>query len=386
LRLRSVFILAAVIALAAAALWYGTRPKPVAAVLWTVEKGRVEATVANTRAASVSACRRAKLSPSQGGRIVALPVREGQRVAAGQVLLEIWNEDLGAQLALARAQVESSRSRAEQSCRLAEVAEHEAARAQSLHLRGFVSLERAERSASEAKASRAGCEAARAEGEQAQARVRVAQAELSRSVLKAPFAGVVAKINGELGEQTTPSPPGIPTPPAIDLIDDRCLYVSAPIDEIDLPAIRIGMQARISVDSFPGRRFAGRVRRIAPYVLDVEKQARTAEVEVEFVEPKEAGALLVGYSADAEIVLGVHEGVVRVPSAALLEGKRVLVVRESDSVLEERAVETGLANWEFTEVTRGLSAGSRIVVSLDRAGVKAGARIEPEAAAMPAAK
>ncbi|HCX34960.1 MAG TPA: efflux RND transporter periplasmic adaptor subunit, partial [Rhodocyclaceae bacterium] len=128
------------------------------------------------------------------------------------------------------------------------------------------------------------------------------------------------------------------------------------------------------------------VRRIAPYVLDVEKQARTAEVEVEFVEPKEAGALLVGYSADAEIVLGVHEGVVRVPSAALLEGKRVLVVRESDTVLEERAVETGLANWEFTEVTRGLSAGSRIVVSLDRAGVKAGARIEPEAAAMPAAK
>ncbi|GAB4179656.1 MAG: efflux RND transporter periplasmic adaptor subunit [Rhodocyclaceae bacterium] len=386
MRLTRALLAAAVIGLLGAAAWYAMRPAPVAAVLWTVEKGRVESTVANTRAATVSACRRAKLSPSLGGRIARLPVREGDRVTAGQVLLEIWNEDLGAQIAAARSQIESARARAEQSCRLADVAGSEALRQQSLHERGFVSAERAERSGAEARASRAGCEAARGEDAQARARLRVAQAELSRSVLKAPFAGIVAKINGELGEQATPSPPGIPTPPAIDLIDDSCLYVSAPIDEVDVPAIRLGMQARISVDSYPGRRFAGRVRRIAPYVLDVEKQARTAEVEVEFADPREAGALLVGYSADAEIVLGVREDVVRVPSAALSEGKRVLVFRGADGILEERKVETGLANWEFTEITRGLAAGERITVSLDRPGVKAGARVEPEAAAATAGK
>lgn len=57
-------------------------------------------------------------------------------------------------------------------------------------------------------------------------------AGLERITLTAPFAGIVARVTGEIGEigeYTTPSPPGIPTPPAVDLIDDSCLYVSAPM-------------------------------------------------------------------------------------------------------------------------------------------------------------
>ena len=65
-------------------------------------------------------------------------------------------------------------------------------------------------------------------------------------MLTAPFDGVVAEVNAELGEYVTPSPPGIPTPPAVDLIDDRCLYVTAPIDEVDAPEIRTGMPAPFS--------------------------------------------------------------------------------------------------------------------------------------------
>ncbi len=374
-------VAAVLVAAAALASWVALRPKPVAVALWSVEKGRVESTVANTRAATVTACRRAKLSPSVGGRITALRTREGDRVAPGQVLLEVWNEDLVAQLAAARRQVESTQARAVQACRLADVGESESARVQRLYERGFVSIERAQRSAAEAGAARAGCEAVRAENAQARSGVALAQAALRRSVLKAPFAGIVAKVNGELGEYVTPSPPGIPTPPSVDLIDDSCLYVSAPIDEVDVPAIRLGMRGRISVDAFPGRRFEGRVRRIAPYVLDVEKQARTAEVEVEFADPREVAGLLVGYSADAEIVLAVHDDVVRVPTAALLEGNRVLAVRETDATIEERSVAVGLSNWEYTEITRGVSVGDRIVASPERAGVKAGTRVEPQSAA-----
>jgi hypothetical protein len=47
-------------------------------------------------------------------------------------------------------------------------------------------------------------------------------------------------VTGEVGEFTTPSPPGIPTPPAVDLIDDSCLYVSAPMDEVDAPRLKTG--------------------------------------------------------------------------------------------------------------------------------------------------
>ena len=72
----------------------------------------------------------------------------------------------------------------------------------------------------------------------------------------APFAGTVAKIVGEVGEYSTPSPPGVPTPPAIDLIDDTCLYVRAPMDEVDAPQDHAGQPVRISFDALPKQSFA----------------------------------------------------------------------------------------------------------------------------------
>ncbi len=122
------------------------------------------------------------------------------------------------------------------------------------------------------------------------------------------------------------------------------------------------------------------MRRIAPYVLAVEKQARTVEVEVDFDTPGEARHLLVGYSADIEIVLGSHDNVIRIPTQALMPGKRVLVLG-ADGTLQERKIETGISNWEYTEVKAGLARGERVVTSLEREGVKAGARALAEKAA-----
>jgi len=196
-------------------------------------------------------------------------------------------------------------------------------------------------------------------------------------VLRAPFDGVVAKLNGEVGEFTMPSPPGIPTPPVIDLIDDRCLYVSAPIDEVDVAKVRVGQPATITIEALPGRRLPARVRRVAPYVLDVEKQARTVDVEVELTNPADAKTLLVGYSADVEIILDAHENAVRVPTQALREGNRVLVLG-SDGVLAERKLDAGIANWAYTEVRSGLQPGDKVALSVERAGVVAGAHAVEE--------
>ena len=86
-----------------------------------------------------------------------------------------------------------------------------------------------------------------------------------------------------------------------------------------------------------------------------------------------------GYSADVEVILDVREDVLRVPSSALLRGDRVLLLQ--DGRLVERPVKTGLANWEHTEITQGLQGGERIVTSLDRAGVDAGAAAVEDTAA-----
>jgi HlyD family secretion protein len=360
-----------------AVAWYFTRPRPVEVVLGQVDRGLVERTVSNTRAATVTACRRAKLAPPTGGQIARLLVREGDRVTQGEVLLELWSEDLRAQVRLAQDQLNAARARADQACLAADLAEREASRARQLRDERFISAEALDKAVSQAKSQRAACSAARADIEQAKSGIAVAQASLSRQQLRAPFAGVVAEVTGELGEFTTPSPPGIPTPPAVDLIDDSCLYVTAPIDEVDAPAIRLQMPARISVDAFPGRKFDAHVRRIAPYVLDVEKQARTVDVEVEFNDPEQTGTLLVGYSADVEIVLDSKSGVLRVPTAAIQEGGRVLVFGAEDR-LEQRMIETGLSNWEYTEVINGLGEGDRVVLSLERPGVMAGAKAVPE--------
>jgi HlyD family secretion protein len=371
------------LALVAVAGWWLSRPKPIPVALETVSKGRVEASLSNTRAGEVEACQRAKLSTIQGGRIDYLGVKEGDRVEAGQVLMRLWNEDQEAQLKLAQTQLEATRRRVGDACNTAQQAAREAVRQAELRQRGFVSPSAEEQARYAAAARNATCEAAHAEVTSAEARVLASAIDQRRTVLVAPFAGTVAKITGELGEFSTPSPVGVPTPPAIDLIDDSCLYVKAPMDEVDAPRIHPGQDVRIRVDALPQRHFAGRVRRVAPYVAAVEKQARTVDVEVDFTDPAEARGLLVGYSTDVEVVLAVKESVLRVPTSALREGGKLLVYRPEEGDLAERTVKTGLASWEYTEVLEGLAEGERVVTSLEREGIKAGARVTPETTAAP---
>lgn len=373
---RSLAVIAVLILLAAAA-WYFTRPKPPSVVLVQVERGTVEATVSNTRAGTIKACRRAKLAPPAGGQISQLRVKKGQRVVAGQVLLELWSKDLQAQERLSQEQLKTSGTHAQEVCAVAETAQRDAQRARQLKDKGFYSEQQLDRSLSEAEARQASCDAAHSEIEQSRTRITLARAGMERMVLRAPFKGIVADISGELGEYATPSPPGIPTLPAIDLIDDSCLFVSAPIDEVDAANIKPAQMSRITLDAIKGKTFAGKVKRIAPYVLELEKQARTVEVEVDFVEPPGGENLLVGYSADVEIVHDSHDKVLRIPTQTLLEGKHVLFYR-TDGVLEDRTVTTGLSNWDQTEIVSGLNEGDQIVLSLDQAGVKAGVRVQPE--------
>jgi HlyD family secretion protein len=290
--------------------------------------------------------------------------------------MRLWHGDLDARLAVNQAQLAPTRPRVQAACTVADNAEREAARQAQLVKRGFVSARAEEKARPEARARRAACDTARADVATAQAQLTATETERQRLVLIAPFAGTVAKISGELGEISIPSPPGVPTPPAIDLIDDSCLYVKAPMDEIDAPKIRAGLPVRISLEAMAGTVFEGRVKRVAPYITAVEKQARTVEVDVDFVRPDEARGMLVGYSADVEIVLDTRPDVLRVPTSALREGQRVLV--EQNGVLVERSLRTGLSNWEQTEVVEGLQAGERIVTSLERTGVAAGAHVSVE--------
>ena len=349
---------------------YLSRPEVIAVVVKRADIGIVQNTVANTRAGTLMASRRASLSPSVGGQIASLAVSEGNQVKAGQLLLALWNEDLTARVELASQEITAAVARAQEACVVAEVARREAERLKKLRKKGVASEEEVDQAEGEASAKTAGCRAATADIGVSKAKLDVARAALDKTRLVAPFDGTVAEVNGELGEFVTPSPIGVPTPPAVDLIDTTSLYVSAPIDEVDAPDIRTAMSATISLDAFGKKRFAGTVRRVAPYVLDREKQARTVDVEVTFVDAGETGNMLPGYSADIEVVLVAKVKALRIPSEAIIEGNRVLVFSEQAGVLEEREIETGLHNWEYTQVLSGVHDGEQVVVSLDREGVE----------------
>ncbi len=354
-------------------LWLG-RSQPVKVIAATVDYGVVRDTVANTRAGTIEACRRAGISPSMGGQIARLPVKEGDVVQPGQILMELWNDDLQAQLQLAKSEAKAARSKAEQACVLAEVTLRDSQRLKKLQQKNLASEEAIDKADGEARAQKAACKAAKAATEVSQASIDVAQAALERTQLTAPFKGIVAEVNGEVGEFVTPSPVGIPTPPAVDLMDISCLYVSAPIDEVDAPRIRVGMRANISLDAFNNKIFEGKVRRVAPYVLEMEKQARTVDVEVDFICQSDCENMLPGYSADIEVILEEQERALRIPTEAILEGNRVLLIGD-DGLLQESTIDLGLSNWAWSEVVKGLSEGDKIVVSIDRDGVEVGAQV-----------
>ena len=120
------------------------------------------------------------------------------------------------------------------------------------------------------------------------------------------------------------------------------------------------------------------MRRVAPYVLDVEKQARTVDVEVDFLSEKDNANMLPGYTADVEIILDAHNNALRIPTEALLEGNRVYLYDATDQTISDVPVTVGLTNWQFTEIKSGLEQDQQIVTSIDREGLADGVRVEPE--------
>lgn len=377
--IRNIIIISTLVLVIVAA-WYASQPELPVVTIATADTGTVESIVANTRAGTVKACRRARLAPATGGQIKDLPVHIGSLVKKGDILFEIWNEDLRARLVLANQESRAVKAGAKEQCVTAEVSEHEAERLTKLLRQKLSSEEAADRAVGEARARRAGCMAALENVKVSDAKRDVIQVDLDRTIMRAPFDGIVAEVNGEVGEFVTPSPIGIATLPVVDLIDNTCLYVTAPIDEVDAPAIRAGMETRITLDAFKQHHFPGKVRRVAPYVQDIAKQARTVDIEVDFSNVVGTHNLLPGYSADTEVILAIRENVVRIPSEAIFDVDHVLVYRPDSQTLENKQIKSGASNWVVTEILSGLAPGDKVVTSAKREGLADGTAVIAEMA------
>lgn len=350
------------------------KPKPVEISAYRVARGKVEQTVTNSKAGTVKARKRANLSSEIGGRVVYLDAHEGKRVKQGQLLLKTDDTELKASLGLAERAFESATATMKEACVASDLAKNDFERNKALHQQGIVSDAILDQVSNQFEVARARCDAARADASRAHANVDVAKAALSKTEVHAPFNGIVVQVTTELGEFVTPSPPGVPIPPVIDMLDDTGIYVEAPIDETDAAKLRTGLPVRVSLDPYPDKTFPATLTRIASFVHDVEGQNRTVDIECEFYDRDFSRKLLPGTSADIEIILTSRENVLRIPAYALMEGSRVLIIEQNKLV--GRDVKTGLRNWDYVEITGGLKEGDLITTSLERAEVKEGVEVK----------
>jgi multidrug efflux pump subunit AcrA (membrane-fusion protein) len=405
--------LAAAVTVGAGLAWRAGHPAtldlPAEAVV-RVTRGPLEVAVRET--GRIEAYSQVDLRSKVAGQVLRVLVEEGDAVKAGQVLLELDATDLRRQLAQAEADVAIARAQlravtagagqaqiAEARAHVREAQAHHAHATQALarvrraeQVQGASAREleeaRAEREAAaanvEAATRRLAVIAARLGPEEDQARAQLHKAELAeraareqlqRAVLHSPVSGTVVHRGVEVGEMVTPGVAETASrKPLLTVADLSRLLVAVDLNQIDVARLRPGLPATVRVDALPGRRFSGRLHRIAPAAVPgAERDVRLFPVEVLLV-GKEAEGLRPGMSADVDITVERRDAVLQLPVQAVRRdrdngGQVTLVRREgASSRTEHRDVKLGVHSDHHVELSAGLVEGDEVVIDPPAAG------------------
>lgn len=278
------------------------------------------------------------VTPPEAARIAEMPKAEGDRVRRGELLVRFEIPSLTAGVASRHAAVEGAQARVA-------AATAAQARARDLFERGIGArkeMEDADRELAEARAMLA----------EAQASGGAAATLAGRTVVRAPFAGVVARRTKNPGDLVEPGA----AEPVLRLIDPARLEVVASVPLADVLRVEIGAPGRaiVAPDAAPRLRVLSR-----PAIL--QPDTSTAPVRLAFTGPSR---LPVGTPLRVEIEAEAHENVVIVPIAAVVhEGEETFAMTAgSDGKAHRQAVTTGLANGEHVEISSGVKAGDSVIV------------------------
>lgn len=174
---------------------------------------------------------------------------------------------------------------------------------------------------------------------------------LSHSVLRAPFSGVITAYHAAIGEEVEPSTE------LLAVTDMSSLWVLADVYEKDLSHIRPGKPVRVRVPSYPGKVFEGRIT----YVADViDPKTRTAKVRC--VVQNDSALLKLEMFATIEIPVDQTGPMLAVPDSSVqqIEGQSVVFVRNSETQFQKREVRTGITSGGYTEIRSGLKPGESV--------------------------
>jgi HlyD family secretion protein len=279
--------------------------------------------------------RQVSISANQMGRVTRLAVEEGDRVTAGQFLLEIDPRSLESQLergeavvAAAESGLARARNSVEQSLANLELSRQNLLRQQELWKEGLTTRQELERTENEVAVREADHRAMQQEIQTSELRIRQEVASLDSTrhnltevIISSPMDGIVVRRNIEEGETAVVGTMNNAGSQLLTIADMSQLEAEVEVDETDIPLVSLGQQARITIDAVPNQTFRGRVTEIGNSPIQTSNTVTTGRQATNFkvvitLEDQVPG-VRPGFTCTAEIVTAVRDEAVAVPIQAL---------------------------------------------------------------------
>jgi HlyD family secretion protein len=407
-RLIKGLIVILILAAAGVLITLGVRPKPVAVAMWEMKNLEISETVTGVATGFIEPAKRVSIQPEISARIKEIKVKRGDRVKTGGTLVVLDDSDFKDQLRALDAAIPLFDARVKQAKAHVAQLKRDFDRAKKIYDAGALAGQQFDNAKTAIALGTAELEAAESALHQAHVNRDVTYSLLRKTLVKAPFEGILLDSSLEVGQlwsglaisslaggslssgsgrsDAIGAASGASTLLSqtqgssqsrgqLELVDDSQMFVVVDIDENDYWKIKTGQTASLVIDALDKRKMTGNVVEIYPFISRALDQNRTARVKIRLSDDLEAD-ILPGMSVNTEILVSSRNDVLAAPTAAILvRPKGKIVYQVVDGVLKEIQVETGVFNWEWSEITSGLSVGDRIAKPPEDTHLKEGMRV-----------
>lgn len=383
----------AVVALLVVFGFASRRNKDVTEVTMTkVERSDLTSKV--TATGRIDAQRRVDLSANVMGQIVNLAVREGDRVKKGDFLLQIDQKQLAASAQGAAASLEALFSDRDAQRANAAEAQRVYERAQKNYADRIIPLAELDRARTALQAAQANVVAIERRIDQARANVAAARDTLSKTTMTAPMDGIVTALPVEEGEVAVIGTMNNPGTILLTIADMSVVEAVMEVDETDIPNVKVGQRATVTIDAYPNKTFSGLVTEVGSSPINAQAaqsgaEAVNFEVKIQLENPPEG--VRPGFSASADIITGTATKAVAIPIQALVvrekPGSTAGKPEEEEGVFindngqaKFAAVKTGLSGESNIEIVTGLKEGQEIITGPFKAlrDIKDGSKVKKQ--------
>ena len=338
---------------------------------------RMDLTSKVTANGRIDAKRKVDLSANVMGQIVNLAVREGDTVKKGTFLLQIDQKQLAASADSAAASLQALFSDRDAARANLGAAERDYQRAQMNYNQKIIPLADFERARTVLDAAQANVSSAERRIDQARANVAAARDTLSKTTMVAPMDGIVTALPVEEGEVAVIGTMNNAGTKLLTIADMSVVEAVMEVDETDIPSVKVGQHANVTIDAYPNKKFSGVVTEVgsSPIVRNGGLGGSTTEAvnfEVKIQVENPPPDVRPGFSASADIVTGTRSKVVAIPIQALIvrekPGSGAGKPQDEEGVFlhqNEEAkfvpVKTGLSGESSIEIVSGLRTGQQII-------------------------